>query len=377
VPPRKIGKTTVSRLRRYALEQGVSMLEAARDCDSIDSISKGPRGKIKQFVQMFDRLAEICTEEVELIIKAVLDETAYRDWLTDDGSEESHERAANVDELIVAASEFDREHPHDGGLERYLEQAALVSDTDVWESTADFVSLMTMHAAKGLEFPCVYIVGLEDGILPHERSSQSDEDIEEERRLLFVGITRAEEELQLSRSMSRFRRGSYWPTIASRFLMELPRESMEVFEPATDEIDPAVFSQLDSWLHGGVEENWVDDSLAVGVQDEVDISFDPEMFESADSLRQGIAKQKKNKPAMPRIFTGTELAEEREKQQGNVRVHPNAFQIGMKVEHLEYGIGQVVMLSGKDAKKTATVDFPGLGKKRFRLAFCNLQIVAE
>ncbi len=377
VPPRKIGKTTVNRVRRYALESGISMLEAARACDAIESISRGPGGKIRQFVEMFDRLAEISSEQVELIIKAILDETAYRDWLTEDGSEESHERAANVDELVVAAQEFDQEHPDDGGLERYLEQAALVSDTDVWESKADFVSLMTMHAAKGLEFPCVFIVGLEDGILPHERSSQSDDEIEEERRLLFVGITRAEEELQLSRSMSRFRRGSPWPTIASRFLMELPREAMEVFEPTSDEIDPEVFAQIDSWLHGGIGEGQVDDSLAIGVPDEIDISFDPEMFESAESLRKGIAKQKKSAPTMPRIFTGTELAEEQERLQSNVRVHPGAFRIGMKVEHLEYGIGTVEMLSGKDAKKTATVDFPGLGKKRFRLAFCNLQIVDE
>ena len=201
---------------------------------------------------MFDRLAEISSEEVELIIKAVLDETGLRDWLTEDGIEEGHERASQRRRTGGCAQEIDEEHPDDGGLERYLEQAALVSDTDVWESTADFVSLMTMHAAKGLEFPCVFIVGLEDGILPHERSSQSDDGIEEERRLLFVGITRAEEELQISRAMSRFRRGSYWPTIASRFLMELPRESMQVFEPTSDEIDPEVLSQVDSWLHGGV-----------------------------------------------------------------------------------------------------------------------------
>ena len=243
VPPRKIGKTTVNRLRRYALDSGISMLEAARDCDSIDTISKGPSGKIRQFVEMFDRLAEISSEEVELIIKAILDETAYRDWLTEDGSEESHERAANVDELVVAARNLTRSIQTMAGWSGMLEQAALVSDTDVWESTADFVSLMTMHAAKGLEFPCVFIVGLEDGILPHERSSQSDDEIEEERRLLFCrNYPGRRRKLQLSRAMSRFRRGSPWPTIASRFLMELPREAMEVFEPTSDEIDPEVFS---------------------------------------------------------------------------------------------------------------------------------------
>ena len=95
---------------------------------------------------------------------------------------------------------------------------------------------MTLHAAKGLEFPYVFIVGLEDGILPHERSGQDEEQVEEERRLLFVGITRAQRELQLNRCMVRFRRGSYWPAIASRFLVELPRHDMQVVEPRSTEI---------------------------------------------------------------------------------------------------------------------------------------------
>ncbi len=377
VPPRKIGKVTLGRIRSFAEDNRLSMLEAARSCDSISAISKVPNAKIKQFVLMMDRLSEIRSVEVETIIKAILDETAYRDWLTDDGSEEGHERAGNVDELVVAAQEFDSEHPEDGGLERYLEQAALVSDTDVWESTADFVSLMTMHAAKGLEFPCVYIVGLEDGLLPHERSSNDDEEIEEERRLFFVAITRTQEELQISRAMSRFRRGSYWPTIASRFLMELPRQSMAVFEPSSSEVNSDILDEIDPWLHGGVDDKIVDDSLAAGIPEDLDISFDPAMFESPESLTRGLKDRQKLPSFTPRIFTGAEFADQQEKLRSTVRVHPNAFRIGMQVEHLDYGIGTIVMLSGKAAKKTATVDFSDLGKKRFRLAFCNLQIVDE
>ena len=99
------------------------------------------------------------------------------------------------------------------------------------------------------------------------------------------------------------------------------------------------------------------------------------MFESADSLKKGIQKQKKSDADDATHLYRAEFAEEQERQQSNVRVHPGAFRIGMQVEHLDYGIGTVMMLSGKDAKKTATVEFPGLGQKRFRLAFCNLQIV--
>ncbi|MEM9409687.1 MAG: UvrD-helicase domain-containing protein, partial [Planctomycetota bacterium] len=190
VPPRKIGKVTIGRIRKYAMQKSIPMLQAAREAGLIAEISKAAATKVAKFVTLYDQITETPPEQVEQIMKQVVYKTGYRDWLTDDGSEEGHERAANVDELLVAAQEFDSEHPEDGGLERYLEQAALVSDTDAWESESDYVTLMSLHAAKGLEFPCVFIVGLEDGILPHERSIRDPEQIEEERRLLFVGITR-------------------------------------------------------------------------------------------------------------------------------------------------------------------------------------------
>ena len=253
VPSRKIGKVTLARIRNYALANNMSMMDAARDIDKIETIKGATSTKIKKFTAMIDGLQQSATAEVETILRNVLVETSYREWLTMDGSEEGFERASNVDELVVAASEFDSEHPEDGGLEKYLEQTALVSDTDVWESTSEFVTLMSLHAAKGLEFKKVFIIGLEDGILPHERSSSDDEQIEEERRLLFVGITRAEEELQLSRCLNRFRRGSYWPAIASRFLMELPRDEMQVFEPSnhqggmTDQQLQETIARMSDW----------------------------------------------------------------------------------------------------------------------------------
>ena len=374
IPPRKIGKVTIGRIRNYAMEHRISMLEAAQDVDSISSIAKGTAAKVKKFNEMYQRLAEIRAEEVETIIKAVLFETAYRDWLTDDGSEEGHERANNVDELVVAAQEFDRDHPEDGGLERYLEQAALVSDTDVWESEADYVSLMTIHAAKGLEFPCVFIVGLEDGILPHERSSQEDAQIEEERRLLFVAITRAQEELQISRTMARFRRGQFWPSIASRFLMELPREAMTIFEPQGYGTDADFFDETESWDEPEFKD--IDDTLQAGVPDEVDLTFDTDMFESAESLSDGLKKHNESAGLKPKIVTAAELAASQSTQPKPERTDPAKFRIGMRVAHHEYGEGTIVMLTGKANKKIATIDFEA-GQKKFRLSFVPLRIVAE
>ncbi len=369
-PPRKLGKVTIGRLRRFAQNNNMSMLEAARNCEQINVISKSPSGKLTQFVAMYDRLAYLSTEEVETVIKAVLEETGYRDWLTDDGSEEGFERANNVDELVVAAQEFDSDHPEDGGLEAYLEQAALVSDTDVWESESDRVTLMTLHAAKGLEFPSIFIVGLEDGILPHERSSGDEDEIEEERRLLFVGITRAETELQLSRCVSRFRRGSFWPSIASRFLMELPRHEMQVFEPATRDYDDEALADsiedLDPWLHDGLPSYDINDDSNLDDGDSGDVIRERAPAKTATTTAQ---------PTFPRIVTAAQLAAEQAALTSNIRLHPERYEIGMDIEHPEYGVGRITDLSGEGQKRTATIEFEKLGKKRFRLAFCNLRMV--
>ena len=374
-PARKLGKVTIGRLRRYAQEHNVSMLDAARDCEQIETISKAPSAKIQKFVAMYDRLAFIPTEQVDPVIRAVLEETGYREWLTDDGSEEGFERARNVDELVVACQEFDREYPEDGGLEAYLEQSALVSDTDIWESEADYVTLMTLHAAKGLEFPSVYIVGLEDGILPHERSSGDDDEIEEERRLLFVGITRAEKDLQMSRCMSRFRRGTVWPSIASRFLMELPRDEMQVFEPVSNHFDEQSvadsISQIDPWMHDGIPSHDVNDDVP---GDESSDSTDS-IAEPPSTFALSAKTTTETKPTFPRIVTAAQLAAKQEAMTSHVRLHPESYKMGMDVEHHEYGIGSVIDLTGEGQKRTATIEFAKLGKKRFRLAFCNLRAV--
>jgi len=406
VPPRKIGKATLGKIRSFALEHEISMLDAARAADQIPAISAAPAKKILKFVEMMDRLSTAATDDVEVIIKAVLEETGYRDWLTADGSEEGFERASNIDELMVAAAEFDRDFgdaQDDGGLEKYLEQAALVSDVDAWESTANYVTLMTLHAAKGLEFPAVFIVGLEEGILPHERSATDPEQVEEERRLLFVGITRAESDLQISRCLNRFRRGSHWPVIPSRFLMELPRSEMDVFEPRThDPFDNQSASDsfdgidIDPWLHDGLPEIDINATTADRIRllddDDYDYhlpnrksnslknlkvlsdadSVDPDFDDGDPSSGNSFVKETRS-AAFPRLMTAAQFAEQ--DASTGVRLHPSSFEVGMNVDHLEYGIGTVIDLSGEGQKRTATIDFQDLGKKRIRVAYCNLRAV--
>ncbi len=375
VPSRKIGKVTLTRLHRYARENSVSMMEAARNCGKIETIKSAVEKRILSFVELIDGLSKEIGDEVEPVIRNVLSETSYREWLTEDGSEEAYERAGNVDELVVAAQEFDNEHPEDGGLARYLEQAALVSDTDAWEAEADYVTMMTLHAAKGLEFPCVYLVGLEDGILPHERSKDNDEDVEEERRLLFVGITRAEKELQFTRCLNRFRRGSYWPAIPSRFLMELPRDEMEVFGAqhqqagmTADDLQRAIDA-----MDVSNETNFADlPEIDINASDAVIEAVGQSLFSSDSESPAPEPEKKIKKPTMANMMTAAELEKQHTELSAD-RLQPEDCEVGLEVEHVEYGVGKVIAMTGNGRKVTATINFPTVGNKRIRLAFSNLR----
>ncbi|MCA9155508.1 MAG: UvrD-helicase domain-containing protein, partial [Planctomycetales bacterium] len=230
-PTRGIGAKTIQRLAEHGRRYQLSMLEAAREAGLIESLSKRAAVMVAKFVSIVDRMSVgLASSTVEETMARVLDESGYRHSLEMSDSEEDYDRLANVEELITAAREFDLQHAEDGGLDAFLEQVALVNETDNLAGEVDQVTLMTLHAAKGLEFPVVFIVALEQGLLPHEYSSNDPDQLEEERRLLFVGITRAEEELSLSTANYRSFRGEWRAAVPSEFLMELPRAEMELSE---------------------------------------------------------------------------------------------------------------------------------------------------
>ena len=252
LPVRGIGRVSIERLREFADERGLSLIDAARRVGQISRIPMKAVKSIAAFVAMIDRLAETAVDsDLEIVVSLLLKETRYTAAMEVSDSEEEKQRLANVQELLSEVREFDKmyneeqskeetdpttllENPfaQQSRLGRFLEQAALVSDVDGWEDS-DRVSLMTLHAAKGLEFPVVYIIALEDNILPHERSIYDKNQLEEERRLLFVGITRAKEEVRLSRTEFREYRGNYSSSMLSRFLFELPKEEIEVADTRT------------------------------------------------------------------------------------------------------------------------------------------------
>ena len=356
-PPRRIGKTTVAKLTQHARRYGISMLEAARESGLIEAINKRAAASVAAFVSLHDRLSLLVHRPLEEIVGYVLSEAGYNEWLQNSGNEEDIERLANVQELLTAAREFDEQHPGESQLEEFLEQVSLVSDTDDWETESDKVSLMTLHAAKGLEFPVVFLTALEEGMLPHERSRDDSQQLEEERRLLFVGITRAEEELQLSYSAYRSLRGGQRMSIPSSFLMELPRDEMEIHEPRTYRADEfgdfaaneeAEFDEYDQRSH-----------------------YDEESEDQREYVEQRIAPTNE---ITSRVVTAADLLGD--SPRAKVKTSPEQFEIGMLVNHPEHGLGKVLALSGSGSKRTATVQFfDSTRERRFILVHSQLQPV--
>ena len=221
VPPRGIGKTSIEHLTTAARQRGVPLLAMAREANAVPAIKdKAARG-LEDFVRLMDELANLRDRPAEEVIEKLLTRVDYREHVKAGNRDNGDDRLANLDELISAAREFDQTQ---AGLsiEDFLAEITLASAVDRWDEDSGAVTLMTLHAAKGLEFPVVFIVALENGLLPHSRAGEKDNQIEEERRLFFVGITRARRELYLSRCVVRTFRGQQQATFPSKFLEELP-----------------------------------------------------------------------------------------------------------------------------------------------------------
>lgn len=214
---RGIGKTSVDKLVQFARESGKSLLAAADCADHLTSVSSSTRTRLREFARMIHKFQQDSTGEVAPQMDCVFAETGYADALK---SEANTDAIENINELINAAAEYDREAENPSLLD-YLQSIALYSDTDAYDAGTSKVSLMTMHAAKGLEFDHVYIAGLEEGLLPHERSAHSPDDLEEERRLFFVGITRARDSLTVTYARHRVLRGQFIRSTPSQFLYEV------------------------------------------------------------------------------------------------------------------------------------------------------------
>jgi ATP-dependent DNA helicase UvrD/PcrA len=251
VPPRGIGETSIARIRAAAEEHDESVLQVLRR-DEVRSALRGPakNGAMKFLNIVFDIGERV--NSAEAVLRMAIDRTGYRRFAENLSTTEDVDRGENIDELLAFASEYDEREK--GGIRGFMEEISLLTDVDRWAANAERVSLMTVHAAKGLEFDRVAVVGLEEGLFPHARSFEEPEGLEEERRLFYVALTRAREELCLAHSRMRFRTGAPGPQSPSRFLDELPECVLPEFsfaaelsersydsaedEPADDELRP-------------------------------------------------------------------------------------------------------------------------------------------
>ena len=327
VPKRGIGATTIARVQENATEREVGFYEALRTADMIPGIGKSA-SKLESFVALIEHFKQSAkTRSVSELMKEILDYTGYIEELKEEGDEEAEARIENIDELLSKIAIYEESCEDEmPTLSGFLEEVALVADIDSLDENSDYVVLMTLHSAKGLEFPEVYLVGMEDGLFPSYMtiSAEDMEEIEEERRLCYVGITRAKENLTLTCARRRMMRGEVQYNKMSRFLKEIPMELLSTGGRVLGEEDKT--SKNDSYVQAKQ-------------------TFHAQAFATA-------------KPAQS--FGG---------KTGNV---PD-YDVGDRVRHMKFGEGLVtdMVQGGRDYE--VTVSFDTVGVKKMFAGFAKLQ----
>ena len=331
VPKRGIGATTVNRVSDYAESYDISFYDALKRADEIPSIGKAA-SKVKPFVN----LIQVFRSKLEFIsisdlLREVIEETGYVKELEAEGTDEAEARIENIDELLskVVSYEESEEHPT---LSGFLEEVALVADIDSLEDDSDYVVLMTLHSAKGLEFPKVYLAGMEDGLFPSYMSITSDdssEQLEEERRLAYVGITRAMKELTITCAKQRMIRGETQYNKVSRFVKEIPLELLEGKAP--------VVSRKES--DSSIENTW-----------------------NVKPKRMTMRQQPSGQSMQARAFASVHTKEEK-----------LPYDIADRVLHTRFGEGTVVAIVEGGRDYEVTVQFDTVGIKKMFASFAKLK----
>jgi DNA helicase-2/ATP-dependent DNA helicase PcrA len=338
VPPRGIGDKTRTSLLQFAQSQGVTTAEALLRGEEVADAPARQRASLAAFGRLLARLREDVTErELPQLIDEVVGATGYATYLKD-GTDEGEERYANVQELRSIAEEF-VSLPLDEQLPAFLEQVALVSDQDEWKEAAPAATLITMHAVKGLEFPTVFMSGMEEGVFPHARAieSQKESELEEERRLAYVGITRAMDRAYLSFTRHRTLFGRTNDNPPSRFLRELPTEGVE--HRGTVETEE--------------RDQWADLDWGVG------------------RARYEERKEARRDTALAGLSGAWVGAAERQPRRA-AAPSETRFRAGDHVKHPSLGDGIVVSSTLRSDDEEVTVAFPDKGVKKLMASFAKL-----
>ena len=395
VPPRGIGRQSLDRLAAWADDHGAPLLSAAARAADVPGLPARAAKACGQFVRLHERLTAVAGGEpaVAVLLETVLAETGYRQMLAEEeeDDDEGVDRLANVEELVTAARQFDEQFTaarlggaaagppadDDAGdaLGGFLETTALVADADAWDPAGDRVSLMTFHAAKGLEFPVVYLLAMEDGILPHERSLDHPEQLEEERRLVFVGLTRGREEVCASCARVRDYRGQRRIAAPSLFLTEMTGSETEVSGAEAPGLGgSAGASASDEWpLH---ESGDVSTDVASGPPGHAALrvvrgdGLVMELDESQDVDAPPPKPRRTSRAVDAAIERATDLAA----RLSGLSPAKRSLTQGQRVRHAEYGEGVVAAISGTGPRSVGTVVFSGpAGTRKFILGHGALE----
>jgi DNA helicase-2/ATP-dependent DNA helicase PcrA len=343
VPRRKLGDTTIDSLASIARRAGVPLLEAAGRADLLEEMRSGTRAGLQEFASLIGRMRERAREaSVDELLREIVDAIHYGDYLKADSPETARDRSENVEALIDGAAETVVD---DGGevglrpLDHFLQTAMLVAQVDALDPNADAVSLMTLHNAKGLEYPVVFVTGLEDGLFPGINSMDDPDRLEEERRLFYVGITRAERKLYLSFAESRRRNGQMMQALRSRFLNDIPGLLL-------------------------------DEKKTIKVRSSGRSTFSRDAL-SRDTFGQSTWRSSppRTQHEVPSWRSGTSRAEM------DVSMAQQAYMPGERIRHKLFGGGRIAEVSGKGSDTKAVIEFDdvNVGTKTIKLAYTTLE----
>ena len=320
-PKRGVGATSTAKLDAFAAAQGITFHEALRRCAEAGVVGRSAVG-VGQFLDLIDSAAALNASPAA-VLSEVLERSGYLDELRVEGSVEADGRLENLAELVGTAGEYDT-------VESFLEEVALVADTDDLDDSVSSVTLMTLHAAKGLEYPDVHMIGMEDGVFPHIRALGEPRELEEERRLAYVGITRAMQRLTLAHAWSRLLYGSRQYNPPSRFLREIPEELVE---------------KVDGTRMLRSRQRSRDDSQRM--LDRRSVNRDEIVERAVESGRRPVSSP-----------SGAESL---------------GLRVGDDVRHAKWGEGVIIDISGSGDDAEASVRFPGEGEKRLLLSWAPLE----
>ena len=351
VPKRGIGATSITKVAIYAAEHEMNFYSALCEAAEIPGLGKAA-AKIEPFVLFVQSMkAKSQLKPVSELLQEIIETTGYVRELEAEGTDEAEARIENIDELISKAVDYEeaQEHPT---LDGFLEEVALVADIDSLDADSDYVVLMTLHSAKGLEFPNVYLAGMEDGLFPSYMSIVSDNadaEIEEERRLAYVGITRAMKNLTITSARMRMVRGQTQYGKVSRFVKEIPPQllSGEIYEPKSYEepVEESSFQKARKAFRSTP-------------------TYSSEVGEGYGSTF------KSKKPAAP-VYT--KVSNQRDFGSGVSGKNGLSYEVGDRVRHMKFGEGEVTSIVAGGRDYEVTVDFDKVGTKKMFAAFAKLR----